>query len=53
MLIRLFRTDSNIVFARLGQEPIVILGSAKVATDLLEKRSHIYSDRKTPIMLTL
>lgn len=37
--------DSDIVFLRLLGTPVVVLNSADVATQLLEKRSRIYSDR--------
>ena len=35
----------DIVFLDLPFQPTLVIGSAKVAYDLMEKRSHIYSDR--------
>ncbi|KAK7677333.1 hypothetical protein QCA50_019663 [Cerrena zonata] len=40
----------DVVFLNLPGQPTVILGSAKAAFELLDKRSDIYSDRPTPIM---
>lgn len=34
-----------IVYLNVMGQPLVILNNHKVATELLEKRSHIYSDR--------
>ena len=35
----------DIIFLQLPFQPTLVIGTAKAAFDLLEKRSHIYSDR--------
>lgn len=45
--------NSDIVFIDLPGRPTLILGSVKAATDLLDKRSHLYSDRIPTIMLEM
>ena len=40
--------DSDIIFLELLGNNIVVLNSAEAASDLLEKRSAIYSDRVCP-----
>ncbi|THH30749.1 hypothetical protein EUX98_g3443 [Antrodiella citrinella] len=45
--------DSDVIFIQLPTLPMVILGSVKAATDLLEKRSQLYSDRRESQMLKL
>ncbi|KAH8091049.1 cytochrome P450 [Cristinia sonorae] len=45
--------DSDIIFLDLPMRPVVILGSAKAASDLLEKKAHLYSDRVQSIMVKL
>ena len=47
---RLF-TIGDIVYVHVFGKPIIILGSHAVCTDLLEKRSSIYSDRP-PVPMT-
>ncbi|KAI0078417.1 cytochrome P450 [Panus rudis PR-1116 ss-1] len=47
------RTYGELVYLDLPLRPTVILGSAKAAFDLLEKRSDIYSDRPANLMITL
>ncbi|KAH8099592.1 cytochrome P450 [Cristinia sonorae] len=42
--------NSDVIFLDLPLQPTVILGSVEVAVDLLEKRSHLYSDRKQSVM---
>ncbi|KAL4247164.1 cytochrome P450 family protein [Abortiporus biennis] len=44
---------SDIVFFALPSQPTLIINKAKIAFDLLEKRSHIYSDRPTSMMTEL
>ncbi|KAL4242020.1 cytochrome P450 family protein [Abortiporus biennis] len=41
---------SDVLYMKLPNTPIVILNSAKACIDLLEKRSHIYSDRPYSVM---
>ncbi|TCD70018.1 hypothetical protein EIP91_005269 [Steccherinum ochraceum] len=43
----------DVVFLDLPAQPTILVGSAKVVFDLLEKRSEIYSDRRMPIMLEM
>ncbi|KAH8094841.1 cytochrome P450 [Cristinia sonorae] len=44
------RTYGPLVYISLPTQPTIILGSAKAAVDLLEKRSQIYSDRLLTVM---
>ncbi|GAA5975296.1 hypothetical protein JCM11641_005927 [Rhodosporidiobolus odoratus] len=44
------RKYGDVVYLRMGQTPTIVLGSAKAAWDLLEKRSNIYSSRPRFIM---
>ena len=37
--------DSDLICLQLPMKQMIVLGSLKVATDLLDKRSHLYSDR--------
>ncbi|CCO33923.1 O-methylsterigmatocystin oxidoreductase Short=OMST oxidoreductase [Rhizoctonia solani AG-1 IB] len=39
------KLDSDVIYLNLIGQPLVILNSARAASDLLEKRSSIYSDR--------
>lgn len=41
----IFLSIGDIVFLHLPIRPVIILGSVKAAFDLLDKRSHLYSDR--------
>ncbi|KAI0078413.1 CyP450 monooxygenase [Panus rudis PR-1116 ss-1] len=43
----------DLVYLDLPMRPTIILGSAKAAYDLLEKRSDIYSDRHVSVMIDL
>lgn len=43
----------DIAFLHLPAQPTVLIGSAEVAFELLEKRSEIYSDRRMPVMLEM
>jgi hypothetical protein len=43
----------DIVYIDAPQQKFVILGSASVVNDLLERRSAVYSDRPTPAMMNL
>ena len=45
-----FTSDSDVVFVNVLSQPAVILGSVEAATDLLERRSQIYSDRPQTVM---
>lgn len=45
--------ESDVVYLNLPMQPTIILGSAKAASDLFEKRSHIYSDRPGFVVLKL
>ncbi|KAF7375498.1 putative monooxygenase [Mycena sanguinolenta] len=47
------KTYGNIVYVNALGEPLFIINSAKVAIDLLDKRSSIYSDRPSFPMATL
>ncbi|KAF7375494.1 putative monooxygenase [Mycena sanguinolenta] len=47
------KTYGNIVYVDALGEPLFIINSAKVAKDLLDKRSSIYSDRPSFTMATL
>ncbi|KAI0082381.1 cytochrome P450 [Panus rudis PR-1116 ss-1] len=40
----------DVIYLDLPMQPTVVLGSAKAINDLMEKRSHIYSDRKVTVM---
>ncbi|EUC55083.1 O-methylsterigmatocystin oxidoreductase [Rhizoctonia solani AG-3 Rhs1AP] len=44
--------DSDIVYLNIMGQPLVVLNSAQAATDLLDKRSNIYSDRINAPMVT-
>lgn len=46
-------SEGDVVLLDLPVRPIVMLGSLKAANDLLDKRSHIYSDRPQSVMLEL
>ncbi|THH33533.1 hypothetical protein EUX98_g692 [Antrodiella citrinella] len=46
-------TYGDVVFLDLPAQPTILVGSAKVALELLEKRSEIYSDRRMPVMLDM
>ncbi|KAI0819310.1 cytochrome P450 [Trametes gibbosa] len=43
----------DVVYVKVFGQPMVFLGSHEAAVELLEKRSSIYSDRKTSIMARL
>ncbi|KAJ6548443.1 putative monooxygenase [Mycena capillaripes] len=47
------KTYGNIVYVDVLGQPLVVLNSAKIARDLLDQRSAIYSDRPTMIMANL
>ncbi|KAF7375480.1 putative monooxygenase [Mycena sanguinolenta] len=47
------KTYGSIVYVDAWGQPLFIINSAKVANDLLDKRSSIYSDRPTLTMATL
>ncbi|KAJ6579520.1 cytochrome P450 [Mycena vulgaris] len=47
------KTHGSIVYVDVVGQPMVILNSAKVARDLLDQRSAIYSDRPTLVMANL
>lgn len=40
----------DVIYIQIPKQSIIILGSARAATDLLEKRSDIYSDRPKIVM---
>jgi hypothetical protein len=44
-------TESDIIYVSLLGQPVIILNSVKTATDLLEKRGAIYSDRPSFALL--
>ncbi|KAH8091048.1 cytochrome P450 [Cristinia sonorae] len=44
---------SDVIFLDLPTQPTIILGSAKAAWDLLDKKSQIYSDRTQSVMVQL
>ncbi|KAI0078414.1 cytochrome P450 [Panus rudis PR-1116 ss-1] len=46
-------TYGDLVFLDLPSKPTIIVGSVKTAIDLLEKRSHVHSDRYVPVMTDL
>ena len=48
-----FVSDSDIICLQLPTRTIMILGSVDAATELLEKRSHLYSDRVRFVMVEL
>ena len=41
----------NVLYLRLLDQDVIVLGSRQVAVDLLEKRSQLYSDR--PFVATI
>ena len=43
--ISLFRTDTDLVYLNLLGKDVIILNSTKTISDLLDKRSKIYSDK--------
>lgn len=43
-------TTGDIVYIDIPTQPIIVLGSADAAFELLEKRSDIYSDRPRLVM---
>lgn len=45
--------DSDVIFLDLPLHPAIVLGSANAAIDLLDKRSHLYSDRPQSVMVKL
>jgi hypothetical protein len=49
----LIRTTGSIVYAEVVGQPLIVLNSAKIARDLLDQRSAIYSDRPSMASLTL
>lgn len=48
-----FRDAGDVVYLHLPVKSILILGSMKAANDLLDSRSHIYSDRPYSVMVEL
>ncbi|TCD66269.1 hypothetical protein EIP91_001598 [Steccherinum ochraceum] len=44
---------SSLVFLQLPMQPMMVVGSAKVAMDLMEKKSQLYSDRFRCVMFEL
>ncbi|KAH7338187.1 cytochrome P450 [Rhizoctonia solani] len=44
--------NSDIVFLKIFGQKILVLNSAEAASDLLDKRSALYSDRDIPAMIT-
>ncbi|KAK7692396.1 hypothetical protein QCA50_004021 [Cerrena zonata] len=44
------KTYGDVIYLQIPKQSIIILGSARAATDLLEKRSDIYSDRPKIVM---
>ncbi|KAH8100146.1 CyP450 monooxygenase [Cristinia sonorae] len=42
--------NSDIIFLQLPMQPAIVLGSAKAVSDLLDKRSNLYSDRITSVV---
>lgn len=46
-------TGSDVVYLQLPMRAAVVLGSFQAAIDLLEKRSHLYSDRTPSVMTEL
>jgi hypothetical protein len=44
-------TESDIIHVSVLGQPVIILNSVKTATDLLEKRGAIYSDRPSFALL--
>ncbi|KAH8093203.1 CyP450 monooxygenase [Cristinia sonorae] len=47
------RYDSDIIFLQLPTQPVIVLGSAKAVSDLLDKRSNLYSDRVTSVVVEM
>ena len=45
--------DSELVYVRVPMQDIVLLGSMRVVTDLLDKRSQKYSDRKQSVVWSM
>lgn len=41
----------DVVYLQVFRQPIVVLNSLEAAQDLLDKRSHIYSDRPNFVLL--
>ena len=46
-------SDSELVYVRVPMQDILLLGSMRVATDLLDKRSQKYSDRKQSVVWSM
>ena len=44
-------TTGDVVYLEVLGQPMIILGSHETALDLLEKRSAIYSDRMSSVMI--
>ena len=45
--------ESELVYVRVPMQDIVLLGSMRVVTDLLDKRSQKYSDRKQSVVWSM
>lgn len=43
-------SPGDVMFLQIPMQPILVIDSAQAATDLLEKRSHLYSDRLQLLM---
>lgn len=49
----MIHSDSDIIYLHLPVRSIVIVCSVKAAIALFDKKSHIYSDRPTSVMVEL
>ncbi|KAF5309878.1 hypothetical protein D9619_010562 [Psilocybe cf. subviscida] len=50
---RLYGYQGNIIYLDVLGKPIIVVNSAKIAQDLMDKRSSIYSDRPISVMAEL
>lgn len=47
------QAESDILYMRVPTQQFILLGSVEAATELLDRKSGIYSDRIEPIMMQL
>ena len=53
LMFRLPFAESDIMFAWLASRPLVVIGTAKAAMELLDNRAQNYSDRGSFVLLDL
>lgn len=49
----MIHTESDLIYLRFPMRQAIVLGSIKVANALLDKRSHLYSERAESVVLEM